>query len=296
VAKAAAGLGRIHVLVNAQGFNVKAPATEFPLTDWTSSSPSTYAASCCAASISRRTCRAGGRQDHQPLLHPRGPAALGATSPTVASKGAVDMMTKQLAVELASKKVLVNAIAPIITITPMTEERVKREADRYEKMLVNVPMGRMGTVADLVGPAVFLASPASTSSPARSCTRRRDHGVRLGRAGPGGRLGRPAAKPAPRSNKKDPGRGASRVFSSPTSASARGGASRYLACPSAVARSELLGAEHVFFELLVLGLVDLADEAREIRRPIHGVEVVVAGENVGVGDPDAVITAAGSSG
>jgi gluconate 5-dehydrogenase len=71
------------------------------------------------------------------------------------------MITKQLAVELASRKVLVNAIAPIITITPMTEERVKREANRYEKMLVNVPMGRMGRVADLVGPAVFLASPAS---------------------------------------------------------------------------------------------------------------------------------------
>ncbi len=71
------------------------------------------------------------------------------------------MITKQLAVEFASKKVLVNAIAPIITITPMTEERVKREADRYEKMLVNIPMDRMGTVADLVGPAVFLASAAS---------------------------------------------------------------------------------------------------------------------------------------
>ena len=43
----------------------------------------------------------------------------------------------------------------------MTEERVKREADRYEKMLVNIPMGRMGQVVDLIGPAVFLASRAS---------------------------------------------------------------------------------------------------------------------------------------
>ena len=43
----------------------------------------------------------------------------------------------------------------------MTEERVKREADRYEKMLVNIPMGRMGTVSDLIGPAIFLASAAS---------------------------------------------------------------------------------------------------------------------------------------
>jgi gluconate 5-dehydrogenase len=47
------------------------------------------------------------------------------------------MMTKQLAVELASKHVNVNAIAPII------------------------PMGRMGQVFDLIGPAIFLASKAS---------------------------------------------------------------------------------------------------------------------------------------
>ena len=78
-----------------------------------------------------------------------------------ASKGAVNMLTKQLACELAPKNVLVNAIAPIITITPMTAERIKNEASRYERMLLNVPMGRMGTVADLIGPVVFLASPAS---------------------------------------------------------------------------------------------------------------------------------------
>ena len=43
----------------------------------------------------------------------------------------------------------------------MTAERIKNEASRYERMLLNVPMGRMGTVADLIGPVVFLASPAS---------------------------------------------------------------------------------------------------------------------------------------
>jgi gluconate 5-dehydrogenase len=88
-------------------------------------------------------------------------AALGGNLAYCSSKGAIDMMTKQLAVELASKNVQVNAIGPIITITPMTEERVRREADRYEKMLVNIPMGRMGQVADLIGPAVFLASRAA---------------------------------------------------------------------------------------------------------------------------------------
>jgi NAD(P)-dependent dehydrogenase (short-subunit alcohol dehydrogenase family) len=162
VAKAVADLGRIHVLVNAQGFNVKAPATEFPMADW----DRLFAVNvrgvmmCCKHFAAHMVEQGGGKIIN--LSSIRGArAALGGNLAYCSSKGAIDMMTKQLAVELASKKVLVNAIGPIITITPMTEERVKREADRYEKMLVNVPMGRMGTVADLVGPAVFLASAAS---------------------------------------------------------------------------------------------------------------------------------------
>ena len=57
--------------------------------------------------------------------------------------------------------VLVNALGPIITVTPMTAERIKSDAARYERMLLNVPMGRMADIEDLVGPTVFLASAAS---------------------------------------------------------------------------------------------------------------------------------------
>lgn len=162
VAKAAADLGRVHVLVNAQGFNTKAPATEFPVDEWDKlfSVNVRGVMLCCKHFAAHMVEQGGGKIIN--LSSIRGArAALGGNLAYCASKGAVDMITKQLAVELASKKVLVNAIAPIITITPMTEERVRREADRYEKMLVNVPMGRMGTVPDLVGPAVFLASAAS---------------------------------------------------------------------------------------------------------------------------------------
>ncbi|HLA82747.1 MAG TPA: SDR family oxidoreductase, partial [Thermoleophilia bacterium] len=48
-----------------------------------------------------------------------------------------------------------------ITKTPMTAERIEKEAARYERFLLNVPMGRLGTTEDLIGPVVFLASAAS---------------------------------------------------------------------------------------------------------------------------------------
>jgi 2-deoxy-D-gluconate 3-dehydrogenase len=43
----------------------------------------------------------------------------------------------------------------------MTEETVKKEPQRYERVLNNIPMGRMGKIDDLIGPAIFLASAAS---------------------------------------------------------------------------------------------------------------------------------------
>ena len=54
------------------------------------------------------------------------------------------MITRHLACELASFNINVNAIGPIITKTPMTAERIKKEAARYERTLLNVPMGRLG--------------------------------------------------------------------------------------------------------------------------------------------------------
>jgi len=162
VAKTVSDMGRVDILVNALGYNAKAPATEFPMDEW----DKLFAVNIrgvmmsCKHYAAHMAERGGGKIIN--LSSIRG--ARGATGGNLAycaSKGAVNMLTKQLACELAPKNVLVNAIAPIITITPMTAERIKNEASRYERMLLNVPMGRMGTVADLIGPVVFLASPAS---------------------------------------------------------------------------------------------------------------------------------------
>ena len=162
VAKVVADMGRVHILINAQGFNVKAPATEFPMAEWDKLfMVNVRGVMMCCKHFAKHMVEQGGGKIINLSSIRGGRAALGGNLAYCSSKGAIDMMTKQLAVELASKNVQVNALGPIITITPMTEERVKREADRYEKMLVNIPMGRMGQVADLIGPAVFLASRAA---------------------------------------------------------------------------------------------------------------------------------------
>lgn len=77
-----------------------------------------------------------------------------------ASKGAILLMTKAFANELAPDGVRVNAIAPGIIATAMTEYTRDNPAS-LEKFLTRVPMGRVGQPEDLVGPVIFLASKLS---------------------------------------------------------------------------------------------------------------------------------------
>jgi NAD(P)-dependent dehydrogenase (short-subunit alcohol dehydrogenase family) len=73
-----------------------------------------------------------------------------------ASKGGVVQLTKSLAVAWAADGIRVNAIAPGWIETPMTAP-VVADAARSRAIVDRTPMGRWGTPADLVGPALFLA-------------------------------------------------------------------------------------------------------------------------------------------
>ena len=75
-----------------------------------------------------------------------------------ATKGSVDTITKALAVELASRKIRVNAIAPGLVHTEGVESSGIKDSD-LENMIVNsTPLGRIGQPEDIARVAVFLAS------------------------------------------------------------------------------------------------------------------------------------------
>jgi len=72
-----------------------------------------------------------------------------------ASKGAINAFTRALAVELASRGVTVNAIAPGFIETDMSEAVRNKAGDLIKKM---IPMRRLGQPQDIARVAVFLAS------------------------------------------------------------------------------------------------------------------------------------------
>jgi 3-oxoacyl-[acyl-carrier protein] reductase len=73
----------------------------------------------------------------------------------VAAKAGLIGLTKAIAIEIASRGVTVNAVAPGFIETPMTDvlpDKVK------EELKVRIPLGRMGSARDVASAIVFLAS------------------------------------------------------------------------------------------------------------------------------------------
>jgi NAD(P)-dependent dehydrogenase (short-subunit alcohol dehydrogenase family) len=76
-----------------------------------------------------------------------------------ASKHGVAGLTKTLAAEWADRGVRVNAISPGFFMTELNQS--KMSSKRKENALLRTPMGRFGQLDELVGAAIYLASPAA---------------------------------------------------------------------------------------------------------------------------------------
>jgi 2-deoxy-D-gluconate 3-dehydrogenase len=77
------------------------------------------------------------------------------------AKSAVSYLTAALSTEWASFGVRVNAIAPTATLTENTSRSLREDAARAKRLLSRIKLGRFAEPSDLVGAAIFLASPAS---------------------------------------------------------------------------------------------------------------------------------------
>jgi NAD(P)-dependent dehydrogenase (short-subunit alcohol dehydrogenase family) len=77
-----------------------------------------------------------------------------------ASKASVIHLSRSLAMEWCKRGIRVNSISPGYTATPMnTRPEVAEQVRQFE---ADTPLGRMATVDELVGPAVFLLSDAAS--------------------------------------------------------------------------------------------------------------------------------------
>jgi NAD(P)-dependent dehydrogenase (short-subunit alcohol dehydrogenase family) len=78
-----------------------------------------------------------------------------------AAKAGIINLTKTLAVEWAPFKIAVNAVAPGPIRTPGSDERLWSNDTSIQELSKQIPLQRFGTPQDVVGPILFLLSPAA---------------------------------------------------------------------------------------------------------------------------------------
>ena len=163
--------GPVSILVNAQGFNSKADALDFDMSVFRQMLEANVVTLMMTAKHFGRHFKDNGYGKIVNLSSVRGKIATkhSGNAGYCTTKGAVDMLTKQLASEFGQYGITVNAIGPTGTVTPMMAETYRQRAEAagmsFEDYLkdqgAGLPMRRSAMPEDIVGTAVFLASPAS---------------------------------------------------------------------------------------------------------------------------------------
>ncbi len=154
-------IGALHILVNNAGMQYRSPLEQFPNEAWQAlmrlNVDSVFYVSKAAARymIERRSGKIINICSVQSEL---GRATI---APYTASKGAVKMLTKGMAVDWGKYGMNVNGIGPGYFKTELTEPLVRDE--KFSAWVASrTPTGRWGEVAELGGAVVFLASEASS--------------------------------------------------------------------------------------------------------------------------------------
>jgi NAD(P)-dependent dehydrogenase (short-subunit alcohol dehydrogenase family) len=87
-------------------------------------------------------------------------SAMPGLSAYAASKGGINQLTKALSLELIEHNINVNAVAPAYIATELTAN-MRNDKERYEDIMRRTPIKRLGTIEEIEGPIVFLASDLS---------------------------------------------------------------------------------------------------------------------------------------
>ena len=156
-----ARFGAIDILVNAFGLNMKRPALGYPMDDWEKIFAVNVRGVMIACKHVANAMKERKKGSIINLSSVRGIRGYGGgNSAYCGTKGAVEMITKALAIELAPFNIRVNALGPGLIITQGTIH-IQQNPELAEKYKALTPLGRLGLPEDLVGPAVYLASDAA---------------------------------------------------------------------------------------------------------------------------------------
>jgi NAD(P)-dependent dehydrogenase (short-subunit alcohol dehydrogenase family) len=154
------GHGRIDVLVNSQGVTTLKPAEAFTRAEYDEIIAVNLTSVVFACTRVGRHMLERGSGSIVNIASVAAYRGFQLSLPYTVSKHGVLALTRTLGAEWAQRGVRVNAISPGFFMTPLNQE--KMSAARKETALRRTPMRRFGALDELVGAAIFLASPSAS--------------------------------------------------------------------------------------------------------------------------------------
>ncbi len=152
--------GRIDILVNSQGAVHLQPSVDFEAKAWQRVIDVNLKSVFLCCKHAGRVMLNQGKGKIINISSVRGFQGRIGDMAYAPSKGAVNQLTRSLAIEWGAKGISVNGLAPVFTLTSINKEYFEDPVKR-DWVLGRIPMKRAGQLEDLFGPVVFLASDAS---------------------------------------------------------------------------------------------------------------------------------------
>jgi NAD(P)-dependent dehydrogenase (short-subunit alcohol dehydrogenase family) len=162
VEKTEADLGPLSLAVNSAGIANARPAEEMPLDQWRHMLDVNLTGVFLSCQAEARAMLRHGRGAIVNIASMSGSIVnRGLTQAHYnASKAGVVHLSKSLAMEWVGRGLRVNAISPGYTLTPMNKR--PEVAEQLKVFAAETPMARIAVVEEMVGPAIFLLSPAAS--------------------------------------------------------------------------------------------------------------------------------------
>jgi len=161
LAQCIAEFGKVDILVNSAGKTKRTPTIDVSEDEWNDILDTNVTGTLRACQVFGRHMLERGYGRIVNIASLSTFVALYEVAAYSASKAAVAMLTKSLAIEWAPRGVNVNAIAPGVFRTALNQKLLD-ETDRGKEFLTRTPMKRFGNVEELAGAGVFLCSDAAS--------------------------------------------------------------------------------------------------------------------------------------
>ncbi len=153
--------GGIDILITAAGINKPNPIVEQPLEEWEMIMDANVKGTWLYCKEVGKVMIDQGRGGKVILISStRGMLGMSNYAAYSPSKGAISLMTKSLGCEWGPHKINVNAIAPTVFRTELTQWMFDDSAF-YKNFLRRIPIGRLGEPEDFIGTVIYLSSKAS---------------------------------------------------------------------------------------------------------------------------------------